>query len=189
MSAPPPERRMREMVPLLLDFDGRGCLWRVALACGGWVTLRAVPVVTAVILALVTVEGKLLKAVVASLIALVFDAVGRRLESRFPWRAPVANRLWSFERPNPPTEVQILLRAGQVAAARTALRRSKFNPHVYGLRLGTPPQDASDLGYKIGVHEPDAWRRSESDEHRLVRIREVLSRARIRARVGGIDTP
>lgn len=81
----------------------------------------------------------------------------------------------------------MLLRSNDVVAARTALRHAKFNPAVYGLRLGTPPSNAPDLDYKIAVHEPEAWPQSMSDEDRIRRIADVLGTACIRARAGGVD--
>ena len=182
------ERSLRDMVPTLLEFDGPKSLWRVPLAGVNLLLVRGVPVVAAVVVALVTVKGRVLQAAVAAVIALLFDALGKKLRARVPWRAPVANRLWTFEKPNPQTEVHVLVPLIDVARARTVLRRAKFNPQIFGLRLGRPPPDAVDLNYKIAVHEPEAWAQSASDEDRTRRIREVLSVAGIRGRVGGIDT-
>lgn len=182
------ERSLRDMVPTLLEFDGPKSLWRVPLAAATFLLVRGIPVAAAVVIALVTVSGRVLQPALAAVIALLFDALGKSLRARLPWRSPVANRLWTFEKPNPRTEVQVLVRSSDVDAARTALRRARFNPQIYGLRLGAPPPDAPDLNYKIAVHEPEAWPQSISDEDRTRRIRTVLSRAGICGRAGGIDT-
>jgi len=178
---------LRDMVRTLFEFEGARCLWRVLVAAATLLLLRGMPVVAAVVIALVTVNGRVAQAAVSAVIALVFDGLGRRLRARPPWRAALANRLWTYEKPAPATEVQILLRSAEVRTAKTALRRAKFNPQVYGLRLGTPPADAPDLDYKIAVNEPEAWSQSASDEDRTQRIVAVLEAAGIRARASGID--
>lgn len=102
--------------------------------------------------------------------------------------ACAGGRLWTFEKPNPHTEVRVLLRSPDISAACTALRSARLNPGIYGVRLGSPPSDAPDLDYKISVHEPEAWRQSTSDTDRMRRVVEVLRNAGLRARVGAIDT-
>ena len=128
-------------------------------------------------------------AVVAALVASI---VGVVLFPRFTQlrlhRKIVANRLWTFEKPNTPTEVPALLRSEDVEAARVVLRRAQFNPQAFGLSLAVPPDDASDLDYKIAVQEPEAWPQADSPEDRTERIVGVLRAAGLRARVGGVDT-
>lgn len=180
-------RPLRDAIRALRQFDGRGYLWRVPLALATYVAMRAIPIGAAVAIALVTVRGRVAEAILSACIALGFEGLRNRLRVRLPWRAAIDNRLWSFEKPNPSTEVPIYLREDHVLVARTALRRGRFNPQVYGLRTGSPPQDARELTYKIGVHEPEAWPQSSSDRDRVRRMVEILKEARIRARVAGID--
>src|SRR5205085_762443 len=85
-------------------------------------------------------------------------------------RRIVADGLWVWEKPNPATEVQVLVAEGDTRPARLALRRARFNPGIYSVRLGSPPPDAPNLIFKLGVHEPEAWRQSASDADRLRRI-------------------
>ena len=72
-------------------------------------------------------------------------------------------------------------------AARALVKRARFNLSLYGRTVGTPPPDAPDLNYKIGVEEPEAWVQSSSDEDRTRRVAATLKRAGIRARVGSVD--
>jgi len=176
------------MVGALREFEGVRCLWRVPLAWALYTLLRGLPVAAAVVIALVTVSGRVAQAAVSAVIALMFDGFGNRLRARLPWRAPVANRLWTYEKLNPATEVPVLLRSTDVVPAKVVLRREKFNPQVYGLHLTNPPADAPELDHKIAVHEPEAWPQSTSDHDRTRRIAVALEAAGIRARVAGVDT-
>jgi hypothetical protein len=56
------------------------------------------------------------------------------------------------------------------------------------VRLGVPPEIAPDLNYKLGVHEPEAWSHSKSDQDRNRRILVALREAGIRAYVGGVQS-
>jgi hypothetical protein len=62
------------------------------------------------------------------------------LGAAIPWRGVIADRLWTWEKPNPRTEVHVLVASDDVSAARTALRRARFNPQVFGVRLGRRPK-------------------------------------------------
>jgi hypothetical protein len=124
---------------------------------------------------------------VSAVIALVFDGLGNKVRQRFPWRTPLESRLWTYEKPNPATEVQVILRSPDVRRARTVLRHARFNPAIYGVRLVRPPADAPDLEFKIAVHEPEAWPQSASDADRTQRIVRVLASAGIRGRANGVD--
>jgi putative flippase GtrA len=181
------ERSLREMVRVLAQFEGTRCLWRVPDAGVVFVLIRGLPIAAAMVIALVTVNGRTLQAVESAVIALAFDALAKTARARLPWRAIVANRLWTFEKPNPRTEVHILLRSRDVIAARTALRQPRLNPQPYGLQLGSPPPDAPHLNYRIAVQEPKAWTESSSDQNRVERIAGTLAQSGIEGRVGGID--
>jgi hypothetical protein len=180
------ERSLRDMVRTLRGFEGPRCLWRVPVAFATLLLIRGLPVVAAVLIALTTIHGRIAQAALSAVIVLVFDGLAKKLRSRLPWRAAVAHRLWTFEKPHPATEVPVLVRWGDVRAAQACLRSTQFNPQ-YVVRLGSPPSDAVDLDCKIGVHEPEAWPQSTSDEDRTRRIVAVMQAAGIRARVAGTD--
>src|SRR5688572_30770081 len=165
------------MVEKLRDFKGARSLWRVPVAG----LLRA-----AVPLALigVTVLGAFIARddfnVYTAILSGVIILVGTKwlaplLARRFPWRGVIADRVWTWEKPNPRTEVHVLLASKDTVAARTALRRACFNPQVFGVRVTVPPENAPDLDYKLGVHEPEAWSQSESDHDRNRRSEEHTS--------------
>lgn len=181
------EPSLREMAQRVHEFEGVRCLWRVPVALATYALIRGVPIAAAIVVALVAVNGRVLEAALSATIALLFDGLAKTARARLPWRAVVGNRLWSFEKPNPPTEVPVLLASADASSARTALRRARFNPQVHGLHLGTPPSDAPDLDYKIAVHEPAAWSQAVSDNDRTRRIVGVFEGADLRARVGGVD--
>lgn len=176
------------MVRELREFEGNRCLWRVPVAGTILVLIRGLPVAAAAVAALLAINGRVLSATVGAIIALLCEALRRRVEAGLPWRAVVANRLWSYEKPNPVTELEVLVRSNDVLKARRALRRAKFNPQTYGLMLAVPPSDAPDLNHKLRIQEPATWMESRSDDDRVQRIGGVLRRAGIKGRVGGIDT-
>lgn len=182
------ERTLRDMVRTLREFEGSRCLWRAPVAGMTLLLIRGLPVAGAVVVALMTIKGRILSAALAAIIVLLFDAIRRRLETRLPWRAVVANRLWTFEKPNPVAELEVLVREEDVSVARRTLRRAKFNPLAYGLRLAASPNDAPELNHKLRVQEPAAWMQSRSEDDRVQRVASALKRAQVKARVGGIDT-
>jgi hypothetical protein len=108
------------------------------------------------------------------------------LRRRRDWRALVENRLWTFEKPNPATSVSVQLRESDCAAAQAALRSDRLHPAGV-LLTGSPPAYAVDLTTQLRVEEPEAWRMSVTDEHRITRIFEVLHAAGVHARVAGRD--
>jgi hypothetical protein len=126
-------------------------------------------------------------AAVGSIVVGVSGLAIRHLSGRRLWRKIVADRLWTFEKPNPATEVPVLVHSRDTPAAREALMRARFSPQFYGVRLGMPPEHAPDLNYKLAVHEPDAWPQSTSDDERTRRVAAVLEAAGIRAFVGGVE--
>jgi hypothetical protein len=146
------------------------------------------PVVAAVVIAVLTIPNRVVSAAASAVIVLVFNALRQRIQARFPWRMVIERRLWTYEKPNPRSEVRVLLRSADIPAICTALRAAKFNPWAYGVKLPAFPGDAPDYDYKIGVHEPEAWMQSSSDSERMDRVVEVLRRAGLRARIGEIGT-
>lgn len=181
------QRSLRDMAHALRDFDGVMSFWRVPVAMGTWLAIRGVPVAAAVVVALVTVHGRVAEAALSALIALILDSLGGAVRARLPWQFLVARRLWTFERPNPATEVSILVPCEDADGARRALRRASFNPQRFSLRLGSPPADRPELDLQLRVQEPAIWAQSRSDEHRIELLVRALEGAGIRARVAGVD--
>jgi hypothetical protein len=184
------EQPFWSMVEKLRDFEGARSLWRVPVAG----LLRA-----AVPLSLVgaTVLGAFIAGndfnVYTAILSAVVILAGTKwlaplLARRLPWRAVIADRLWTWEKPNPGSEVHVLVASKDTSAARTALRRARFNPQVFGVRVAMPPERAPDLHYRLGVHEPEAWSQSESDQDRNRRVLAVLHEAGIRGCVGGVQS-
>ncbi len=161
------------MVARFRQFEGWRCLWRLPVAA---LAYAIVPL---------TFIGA---TVLAAYIAGDNFGLATRLARWQLHRKIIANRFWTFEKPNPATEVPTLLRSPDVVAARAALCRARFNPLVCSVSVGSPPSDAPDLDVKVAVHEPQAWTQSASDDDRTRRMVGVLERAGIRAHVGGVDT-
>jgi hypothetical protein len=173
----------------LVEFEGKRCLWRVPWAWAILAVMRGLPVAGAVAVAVLAIDSKPLAAAVSAVVALAIDGVGRKVRARLPWRAPVANRLATYEELNPASGVEIMLRSSDISPARSALRRARFNPQVYGRQVSVPPADAPAFDYVIAVHEPRAWMQSGSDYERTRRLVAILQDAAIPARVGGVDVP
>lgn len=183
-----PKASFWTLVAQLRQFDGWRWLWRLPIAALAY-ALPALLFVGATVLAAYVAgdDFDLAKAILSAIVVVGPTAfLAPRLARRELHRKIITDRLWTFRKPNPATEVPVLLRSPDAEAARTALRRAKFNPHV-DLNLDRPPDDAPDLDLNIAVHEPEAWPQSTSDEDRTTRIAGTLERAEIRARVGGLD--
>jgi hypothetical protein len=179
------------MVRALREFEGWRCLWRVPASgllylavpilfvglavSGAAISGNDFNVETAVIAAVVTVVGS--------------TYVIPRLSRRQLHRKLIAERLWTWEKPNPATDVPVLIRELDVDEAKRVLRRAGFNPGPFMTKLGAPPDDARDLSVRFGVQEPEAHPQSASDEDRVRRVAEALSAVGIRARVAAVDVP
>ncbi len=183
----PQFRSFREMVRVLRQFEGWWCVPRVlaaALAYGGIQLLRVAGAVAGIY---VGADLKLSHVVLGVGVSLGSVSLATWISRRSPWRTVLANRLWTYERPNPLGSVELLVRDGDDAMrAYRALRRARFTP-LYAASVGTPPDDAADLGARIGVQESEAWMRSVCDDDRLWRIAAILAAAGIRARVSSLD--
>jgi hypothetical protein len=184
------DESLRTLFDRLRQFEGWRCWWRVPVA---GLLYAAVPLffVGATVLAAFIAgnDFELKTAIIAAVVGLVATGIlAPRFARRQLHRRLIADRLWMYEKPNPRTEVQVLLRRSDLDSAQRALRRAKFHPGVYAVNLGSPPADALDLDCRMGVNEPEAQRQSSSDADRLKRVRDVLQGAGIRARVGGLDT-
>lgn len=181
---------IRSMFARLQQFEQWRCWWRLPVAAFLYATVPLLSVVAVVLAAFIARGGfDLRTAVAAAVVVLVATSiVGPRLARRQFHRKVIADRLWRYERPNPATLVEVLIRAPDLDAARAALRSEKFNPGAHSASLGSPPPDAQDLNWRFGVCEPEAWPQSTSDEDRIRRIHAALGQAGIRARVGGMDS-
>jgi hypothetical protein len=175
------------MLRVLRQFEGwRFVRWVLdaALAYGGIQVLRVAGAVAAIYIG---ADLKLSHVVLGVVVSLGLVSLAAWLSRRLPWRAALANRLWTYERPNPLGFVELLVRdIDDGMRAYRALRRARFVP-LYSAAGGAAPPDAPDLRARIGVQEPEAWMRSVSDEDRLWRIASVLADAGIRARVASVD--
>lgn len=180
------ERRFWEMVRTLREFEGSRCLWRAPVSGLLYIGIRLLLPVGG------TVGGIYLGSdlqpvwvVVAAVLSLGSVALAARLARPKPWRALVADRLYTFEK-HVSNEVPVLLRERDLPAARTALRSARLNP-ARQRHLGVPPDDAQDLDLMLLVAEPEKWAQSTSDDDRIQRVGSVFRGAGIRARVAGHD--
>jgi hypothetical protein len=182
--SPQPYRRM---VRVLREFEGWRCLWRLPLAAVMFLAVVLLPLVGTVAGIYIGASLKLICVVAGAAVTLGSAGIASAMWRRKPWRGIVARRLWTFEAPAPATEVPVLVRNERdVDALCKAMRRAHFNPSSM-LHVGTPPDDAPDLRFRVTVQEPERWKRSSSDADRLKRIADVLRKAGVRARVAGLD--
>jgi hypothetical protein len=189
-SPPPPPRGLRDLryqVGLLREFERWGGTWRGAVALVRLGSDQAVPVAAAVVIALVTVNGRIAQTALSATLALVVNGTTKSLRQKFPWHRPVTSRLALWETVNPRSMVPVLVTEQGVAPAFRALRSAGFAPFSYVVRHGIAPPDAPELEHEIKVHEPQAFARSASDEDRTCRIAAALHTTGVRARVAGID--
>jgi hypothetical protein len=184
-----PARTFRGSVTTLRAFEGVGCLWRVGAAIATYVVVRAVPIAAAIVIAVTAVDGRVLQATVSATIAIAFDEVAKGMRARLPWEGLVVTRLATWEAPNPPTHVSILVGEADVDRAKRALREAGFNPGVFMTSIASPPPDAPELGIKVSVEEPEAHPQSSSDENREQRMADALDAVGVRARISMIDVP
>ena len=182
------EQSMREMVAKLREFEGWRCLWRFPVAVLAYVS-PGLLFVGATVGAGFIARGRfdLVTAIIVALVAGAAALAARHLARLRLYRKIVADRLWTFEKPNPSAEVPVLVRSRDIYAVKAALRRARFNPQDVGVSLGAPPADALALDYRIGVQEPAAWPQSRSDTDRVERIAAVLDAAGMESRVAGVD--
>ncbi len=171
----------------LREFEGRRCLWRVA---AGGALLVLVP--------LLAIGGFVAGAYIAGdlhdLVRVVFGAIvalgpGQLLSlsiwRRRPWDALVAGKLWSYEEPDGPGDLNTIIRSEDFVPASRALRRAKLNP--FGcVHMPMSPPGAEDLDTKLIVGRPRRWHPPDAPEI-YIQVRDCLRAAHIRARVAGDD--
>ncbi|MEX2413029.1 MAG: hypothetical protein WD399_05185 [Thermoleophilaceae bacterium] len=179
------------MVRTLYEFEGWRCLWRIPASALLFVTVPLFLV--GVMVAATTIDGdgsNFQRGIIAAVVAVGGGTyLYPRLNGRQLHRKVIADRLWTWEAPNPPTHIQIALRDIGVDRARHVLRRAGFNPGAFRTPLSAPPDDAPDLNVRVGVEEPAAHPQSSSDRDRAERMADALDAAGIRARIAGIDVP
>jgi hypothetical protein len=180
------------MVRTLREFEGwRSLWWRIPASALAFIAVPVLAIGAGVLAAAISGDDfGVGRAVVAAVVAtLASTYIHARLSRRQLHRTVVADPLWTWEKPNPATQVQVLVRECEVEDAKAVLRRTGFNPGVFMTRLSTPPADAQDLNVRVGVEEPEAHPQSSSDADRVRRMARALGDAGIRARVAGRDVP
>lgn len=177
-----PPLPFRESVRVLSQYESRKSWWRVFAAGSYGVARPAVPIVAAALAAWLLVETDVVVRVAATAtVVAVANEVAKRLGERWPWHAPVTNRLGRYEASSRERRIETLLQAADVPKAVETLRRAQLIPNG-GRMIGRPPEDAVELDRVLFVHEP-AFKVTEGDIGR--RVADVLHAAAIRARVGG----
>ena len=171
----------------LRDYEGWRCLWRVA---AGGALLALVPLLAiGGFVAGVYIAGDLHSLGRVVLGALVALGPGQLLSLRVwqqrPWDKFIADRLWTYEKPDGPGDLNAIIRPEDFLPATHALRRAKLCP-CGGTRMPIAPPGAEGLTLKLFVGRPARWHAPDAPELH-VQIRDCLRAAHIRARVAGED--
>ena len=119
-SPPPPPRGpsdLRYQVGLLRGFEQWGGTWRGALALVRLGADQAVPIAAAVVVALVTVNGRIAQTAISATLALVVNGTTKSLRQKFPSHRPVTSRLALWETVNPRSIVPASVTKKAVAPA------------------------------------------------------------------------
>jgi hypothetical protein len=182
-----PPRTYRDMLGLLRQYEDWRCLWRVvaggllitlvpALAIGGFVAGAY----------LANDLHEPLRVAIGAIVALGPGQVAAAyIWRRRPWDTSIANRLWSYERRDPPGDLNAMIRRADFGLAARALRRAKLNPWG-GTHVPSVVSGISDLDLKLIVYRSALWHPPGSPELH-VQIRDCLRAAKIRANVAGED--
>jgi hypothetical protein len=173
-------------VRILRQYEGNKSLWRVPAGAVLFAAAPVVPLAGAFASIYVGANLEALHVALGVALATASSSAGEILRRRRDWFHLVANRLWSFERPNPSTSVSVQIRESDRPAAQVALRGARFHPAAT-LLTGPALPDAPDFTSQVRVEEPEAWATSFDDADRIDRIHAVLTAAGTRARVGGRD--
>jgi hypothetical protein len=104
---------------------------------------------------------------------------------RRPWDKLLTNRLWTYEEPNGPADLNAIVRPDDFLRATKVLRRAKLCP-CGGTHMPVAAPGAEGLTLKLIVGRPARWHPSDAPELHL-QIRDCLRAAHIRARVAGED--
>lgn len=176
-----------QLVRRLREYEGRRCLWRVPIAGLLWALPGLLLVLVFVVSAYLAGDlTSFVRVLIAAVATVALSPLAARLGHRRLWRSIVADRLWTYEKPNINGAVPVLVRDVDMAAAQRALRRARFHPAA-GIMLTVPPSDAAELNRQLRVEEPEAWATCTSDEQRISRVVEILDQAGVPARVAGRD--
>jgi hypothetical protein len=176
----------RTALTRLIEYEGRRCLWRVAVG-GAWL-ISAPALAVGGFVGGAYLAGDLHRPAGVALGAVVALGVGQLAASylwrRRRWERLLLDRLLTYEQIDVPPDINTMIRRADFIAACHALRRAKLNP--YGGTRGQPLPDAPDLDMKLIVARSAHWHPPDSPEI-SVQVRECLSAAGIRARVAGQD--
>ncbi len=176
----------RTALARLMEYEGRRCLWRVAVGAAWLISAPAVAIggfVGGAYLA-----GNLHQLALVALGAVVALGSGQLAAAyvcrRRPWDRLLLDRLLTYEQIDGAQDLNAMIRRADFVAACHALRRVKLNP--YGGTIVPPLPDAPDVDLKLIVGRSAQWHPPDSPEI-FVQIRECLRAAGIRARVAGED--
>ncbi len=177
----------RDALGRLRDYEGSRCLWRVA---AGGLALVMVPLLAiGGFIAGVYLAGDLHNFWRVLLGAVVALGPGQVLSlyiwQRRPWDKLLTNRLWTYEEPNGPADLNAIVRPEDFLRATKVLRRAKLCP-CGGTHMPVAAPGAEGLTLKLIVGRPARWHPSDAPELHL-QIRDCLRAAHIRARVAGED--
>lgn len=108
-----------------------------------------------------------------------------RIWRRRPWHNLIVGRLASYERLDPPGDLNAMIRRADFPLAARALRRAKLNPWG-ATQVPASVSGVPDLDLKLIVYRSALWHPAGTpDLH--VQIRDCLRAAKIRANVAGED--
>jgi hypothetical protein len=167
-----------------MEYEGRRCLWRVAL--GGIVMIPVLAIGGFV--AGIYIAGdppQVARAALGAVVAIGAGqvAVGYLWRQRL-WDRLIVDRILTYETIDGPSDLSAMIRREDFVAACHALRRAKLNPT--GGTLVPPLNDAPELNLKLIVGRSARWHPSDAPEI-FVQIADCLREAKIRARVAGED--
>ncbi|MGO9321729.1 MAG: hypothetical protein ACLQBY_13135 [Solirubrobacteraceae bacterium] len=180
-------RTYREMLTILRQYEGSRCLWRVA---AGAVLIALVPILAIggfVAGAYLADDlGDPVRVAVGAVVALGAGQLAAAcIWRRRPWHNLIAGRLASYERLDPPGDLNAMIRRADFPLAARALRRARLNPwgatQVPAAVSGVP-----DLDLKLIVYRSALWHPAGTPELH-VQIRDCLRAAGITANVAGED--
>lgn len=177
----------RDALGRLRDYEGWPCLWRVAV---GGALLALVPLLAiGGFVAGVYIAGDLHSLGRVVLGGAIAFGLGQLLYLYIwrhrPWDKLIANRLWTYEEPDGPGDLNAIIRPEDFLPATKALRRAKLCP-CGGTHMPTSAPGAEGLTLKLFVGRPARWHPPDAPELHI-QIRECLRAAHIRARVAGED--
>lgn len=182
-----PSPTYREMLGVLRQYERWRCLWRVA---AGALLIASLPALAiGGFVAGAYLADDLRNPLRVALGAIFAIGAGQLAAAyiwrRRPWHTLIAGRLATYERRDPPGDLNAMIRRADFPLAARALRRAKLNPwgatQVPAAVSGVP-----DLDLKLIIYRSALWHPPSSPELHI-QIRDCLQAARIRANVAGED--